>query len=104
MLPSGNGPLGLKPSGSKDPFGLRRRVLGIIRIIIAQRLNFSLHALIVRAAKLFGGAGDHSIGNQSIKDRLISEVETFFKNRIRSIFEEMEFAYDEIDASMANVT
>jgi glycyl-tRNA synthetase beta chain len=95
--------LGLKPSGSKDPFGLRRRVLGIIRIIIARRLNFSMHDLVVGAAGLFDGPGDRGAGNRGAGDLAISEVEAFFKNRIRSIFEEMEFAYDEIDASMANV-
>jgi glycyl-tRNA synthetase beta chain len=110
--------LGLKPSGSKDPFGLRRRVLGIIRIIIARRLNFSMRELIAGAAELFGkaggrkaggggagdqGAGGRGVNNPPVPESLIPEAEAFFKNRIRSIFEEMEFAYDEIDASMANV-
>ena len=84
--------IGLKPKGSKDPFGLRRRVLGIIRIIIGARFGHSVRALIEKSSLLYGTSPG-----------LVEEVSSFFKNRIRSIFEEMGFSYDEIDASMANV-
>jgi len=86
--------IGLKPKGSKDPFGLRRKVLAIIRIIIAQKLNFSMRALVENVASLY-----------SIKNKidLIAEIEDFFKNRIKTIFADMGFSYDEIEASLTNV-
>ncbi|MBN2325304.1 MAG: glycine--tRNA ligase subunit beta [Spirochaetes bacterium] len=82
---------GQKPSGSKDPFALRRKVLAIIRIIIARGLNFPLGGLIRRSAPLFEKIS--SVG-------FIADVEEFFKARTRTIFSDMGFAYDEIDASI----
>ena len=43
--------LGKKPSGSSDPFGLRRAALGIVRILIEGGLDTELPALIAKAAK-----------------------------------------------------
>jgi len=86
--------IGLKPKGSKDPFGLRRKVLTIIRIIIGLELRFSLRHVMVESLQLY-----------PMKDRaaLSEELEFFFQNRIKSIFLEMGFSYDEIDASLAGV-
>jgi glycyl-tRNA synthetase beta chain len=42
--------IGQPPSGDKDPFGLRRAALGVMRIIIEQGLDLDLHTLIGRAA------------------------------------------------------
>ncbi|MGH8311363.1 MAG: glycine--tRNA ligase subunit beta, partial [Steroidobacteraceae bacterium] len=41
-----------KPTGTRDPFGLRRAALGIVRIIIEKRLELDLRALIRRAADM----------------------------------------------------
>jgi glycyl-tRNA synthetase beta chain len=84
--------IGLKPKGSKDPFALRRKVLAIIRIVIGLRLHFSIKNLIGGAMKLY-----HSQDPSA----LTSELERFFQSRVRSIFGEMGFSYDEIEASLA---
>ncbi len=86
--------IGLKPKGSKDPFALRRKVLAIIRIIIGLHLHFSIRALIDGALKIYPVNDEKSVKR---------DLELFFQNRIRSIFAEMGFAYDEIDASMSGV-
>jgi glycyl-tRNA synthetase beta chain len=86
--------IGLKPKGSKDPFALRRKVLAIIRIIIGLNLHISMRALIDGALKLFRVDDVVSVKR---------DLELFFQNRIRSIFAEMGFAYDEIDASILGV-
>jgi glycyl-tRNA synthetase beta chain len=44
--------LGKKPSGNKDPFGLRRQALGLIRILIECRIDVDLPALLVAAVEL----------------------------------------------------
>ena len=41
-----------KPTGTRDPFGVRRAALGVVRIIIEKRLELDLRALIRRAAEL----------------------------------------------------
>ena len=42
---------GMKPTGSKDPLGVRRQVIGILRILRERHLGFSPSALLVSAAK-----------------------------------------------------
>jgi len=87
--------IGAKPSGSKDPFALRRKVFGVVRILIAQELNFSMRGLIEEVSGLYT--------NSSKKSALMDDVHGFFIERIRSIFSDMGFAYDEINASLEGV-
>jgi len=86
--------IGLRPKGSKDPFGLRRKVLAIIRIVINLHLHFSFSSLLSDILPLY------TLNNEPETCR---EIETFFINRIKSIFNEMGFSYDEIDASLAGL-
>lgn len=44
--------IGQKPSGTKDPFGLRRAAIGVLRIVLEHRLDIDLVALIARATGL----------------------------------------------------
>jgi len=44
--------IGQKPSGTRDPFGLRRAAIGVLRMLIERRLDLDLRALIERAAAL----------------------------------------------------
>jgi glycyl-tRNA synthetase beta chain len=44
--------LGRKPSGNRDPFGLRRAALGVVRIAVEKRLDLDLPRLIEEACKL----------------------------------------------------
>jgi glycyl-tRNA synthetase beta chain len=44
--------IGQKPTGTKDPFGLRRAAIGILRILIEKQLDLDLQALIGRAVAL----------------------------------------------------
>jgi glycyl-tRNA synthetase beta chain len=44
--------IGQKPSGTKDPFGLRRAAIGVLRILIEKKLDLDLRALVARAVAL----------------------------------------------------
>jgi glycyl-tRNA synthetase beta chain len=44
--------IGQKPSGTKDPFGLRRAAIGVLRILLEKKLDLDLRALIARAGEL----------------------------------------------------
>jgi glycyl-tRNA synthetase beta chain len=44
--------IGQKPTGTKDPFGLRRAAIGVLRTLIEKRLDLDLRALIERAVAL----------------------------------------------------
>jgi glycyl-tRNA synthetase beta chain len=47
--------VGKRPTGSKDPYGLRRAALGVLRILIEGRLDLDLHQHLVRAVSLQPG-------------------------------------------------
>jgi glycyl-tRNA synthetase beta chain len=47
--------IGQAPTGDRDPFGLRRAALGIVRILVERHLALSLHDLIAAAIKEYGG-------------------------------------------------
>ena len=58
--------IGQQPTGEKDPFGLRRAALGVIRIVVEQQLPLSLHELVNAAFAGFGGkVGDSRTDLQS---------------------------------------
>jgi glycyl-tRNA synthetase beta chain len=67
--------IGLKPSGTADPYGLRRLALGILHIVEERSLPLSLKALIAEAS--------HQLENQlpEVSKDLTTEVITFFKRR-----------------------
>jgi glycyl-tRNA synthetase beta chain len=44
--------IGQKPSGTKDPFGLRRAAIGALRILVEKKIDLDLRALVTRAAAL----------------------------------------------------
>jgi glycyl-tRNA synthetase beta chain len=88
--------LGLKPTGSKDPFGLRRAAQGIVQIL----LNRDIREVKVSIAKLIDVAmevyGQQATGN--VKDDLLA----FFADRVSTILQASawQFEYDEIRAVM----
>jgi glycyl-tRNA synthetase beta chain len=50
--------IGQKPSGTKDPFGLRRAAIGVLRILLEKKLDLDLRALVTRATALQPLRGD----------------------------------------------
>ena len=67
---------GEKPSGSKDPFALRRQALGIIRIIIDNKINLNLNHLVIFTLGLYKN-------EISINDEAKEQIILFLSERIR---------------------
>jgi glycyl-tRNA synthetase beta chain len=89
---------GLVPTGSSDPFALRRATLGIVKIIIERKLPFSLSAAISKAASILA-AGQKGISAGPEVERAVTE---FLLDRARYAFKERwGFAYDEVNAVLA---
>ena len=90
--------VGLSPTGSSDPFGLRRAGLGIVKIILERKLPVSLAESISAAARgLWGYAPKIKVAPEVEKS-----VFDFLIDRARYVFLEREgFAYDEINAVVA---
>ena len=71
--------MGKKPSGNRDPFGLRRAALGIVRILVERGMDVDLKAMIVQA-------GEQQPKTRNDADELASEVYGFIADRLRRYF------------------
>lgn len=87
--------IGLAPTGDKDPFALRRHALGIIRMLIEQRLPLSLSHLLAQAAQQFAG-------NAQFSDP-IADAQNFIYDRLRGQLRERGYAPDAIEAVVASM-
>ncbi len=83
-----------KPSSSKDPYGLRRLALGVIRIILENKKEFKLKDLINYSQILHEDQG-FSLQN----DNLQKEITNFLMDRLKFYMKEKKIRYDIIEAS-----
>ena len=82
--------IGQVPTGDKDPFGLRRHALGILRILIETPIDLPLDALLKSAA------GNFPAG--ILGASVASDVETFMLDRLRGYLRERDFEVPHIEA------
>lgn len=85
--------IGQAPTGSKDPFALRRAALGVLRIMIEAGLDLDLQARIDQAVSLLKA-------KLSEKDTA-TQVYDFLMERLRAYFQDQGVAYDTFDAVLA---
>jgi len=89
---------GLIPTGSRDPFALRRAGSGIVRILLERKLTLSLRAAIAQA---FACVADGGIPVED-RDQVARQVSAFLEERTRHLFREVRgFPYDEVNAVFA---
>src|SRR5690625_818329 len=80
--------VGLIPSGSQDPYGLRRQAVGLLRILTKENWNISVEELLSYALKLY-----------NITDvEIDSKLKEFMKNRAAFILKEQKLDHDIIEA------
>ncbi len=84
--------IGLQPSGDKDPYGLRRAALGVVRILVERALPLDLVELLRDAHAAYAG--------RAAKDAA-GELHAFILERLRSTLRDRDYASDEIDAVLA---
>lgn len=87
--------LGLIPTGSRDPFGLRRAAQGVVRIALEGGLAVDLEAVAAKAASLYGDRLTRS------PEQILEDLRPFLADRIRYILGLAGYAYDEIEAALA---
>ncbi len=86
---------GQQPTGSKDPFGLRRCAQGAVRIVLEGRLPIDLDLLAAKAVRLYGD-------RLAIKaEEVLERVRPFLRDRLRFLLGREGFEYDEIEAALA---
>jgi glycyl-tRNA synthetase beta chain len=85
--------LGQKPSGVKDPFGLRRAALGVLRILIETPLDLDLEQLLQSAARSLQGQVDAAAAVPGVFD--------YMMERFKAYYAERGLAADLVDAVLA---
>jgi glycyl-tRNA synthetase len=83
---------GFKPSGTRDPFALRRAALGIIQVLVDGELHINLGEAIARAADLLPLPAD---------DTVQADVLDYILQRLRGVLLERGLRYDVVDAVLA---
>jgi len=73
--------IGQTPSGSKDPFALRRSTLGILRILIEKKLDLDLKILISDATELLGDKITNSDTQQQVFDFFIARFRDWYQQK-----------------------
>ncbi len=89
--------LDMQPSGSQDPYALRRQALGICHIIIRHQLPLSLRALV-------GQSYDATAAKNELvfdKEKTVALALAFFEQRMQNILSLDGYSYDVINAVLA---
>ncbi len=84
-----------KPTSSKDPFALRRAAIGLLRVIIENKLSFKLRDLISYAIRLYQEQGVE-IKNENTEHQVLE----FIKERMRNVLKLKNIKADIIEASV----
>lgn len=85
--------IGIKPSGSQDPYALRRQALGVVNTILDMGLTLDLHKVIARAYE-----GLKAVKTTKSQADTIDELTDFILQRMRGVLLERGLSYDVIDA------
>jgi glycyl-tRNA synthetase beta chain len=92
--------LSLEPSGSKDPFALRRQANGIVRIIAETKLPLDLRMLLREARLAYKGSEAEKKFRKD--EETTHALKAFFRERVEFYLRDVRgFAYDEVNAVLA---
>ena len=80
--------IGQQPTGDKDPYGLRRAALGVIRILVENQLSLSLASLVDAAF-------------EPCANKAQTELRSFFTERMRSFFLERGYTANEVESVLS---
>lgn len=80
--------IGQPPTGSKDPFALRRATLGVLRIIIEKGLDIDLKDLVRLAVD------QHQVIKTEDRSRITDQVVEFMLERLRAYYEDRKISID----------
>ena len=86
---------GLIPTGSQDPYALRRQTIGILNILLGSEWNISLCPIFKASMELLNVAADK-------QEELLNQVEEFFTLRLKNIFLDREVPHHVIDLLLSN--
>ena len=89
---------GLIPTGSQDPYALRRQAQGILSTILTAPYAFSLRAMVQYALEQL------KLTDAEVQEKLQQEVAEFFRLRLKNLLLEQNVRYDIVDAILEGDT
>jgi glycyl-tRNA synthetase beta chain len=87
--------IGLVPTGTADPYALRRQCLGCINIILNRQYTLSLTDIVTKAVSLLEGKSTRPM------DEVCADVLAFFSGRLSNMLTAQGFSYDVVDAVLS---
>ncbi len=84
--------VGLVPTGSADPFALRRAALGIVRVLLGKQISLSLRELLKTTTEF---------QPIPVSDEFITQAHDFIVGRLRVLLSEWGWRYDLIEAALS---
>lgn len=88
---------GLIPTGSQDPFALRRQALGIVNMLKEAQYHISLSQLVAKAMELL------KIADAGQQAKLQKDVADFMKLRLKNVLADADIRYDVVEAVFVTV-
>jgi glycyl-tRNA synthetase beta chain len=85
--------IGIRPTGSQDPYALRRQSLGILQILLEHKVPVSFEEIIGRALTLL-----KTKLNDLDEVSLVAEIKSFAWQRLRYLFQEKGIDYDIVES------
>lgn len=92
--------IGIQPTGSQDPYALRRQAQGIVGILINAGWDISLKKLFAESYESFNQQG---VKLQPLAE-ILPALHDFFLQRLRYVLQEQGLRYDTIDAALTNAS
>ena len=87
--------IGIQPTGSQDPYALRRQALGVLNILMDSKLDINLKELVELALNNYSNL-------EFNKEEVVNSIMEFFKERIKNLFRDLGIRYDVIDAILSS--
>jgi len=85
--------IGMKPTGAKDPFGLRRAALGLLRVLIEKKLDLDVRDLVTKSVATYGDKLNEDFNPE--------ELITYILERLRGYYQEQSQQPDVVEAVLA---
>ena len=85
------------PTGSQDPFALRRQALGLVNMMVEAEYSLSLSSVVSLAMDLYG------MKDTAARAKMQQDVADFMRLRLKNVLADRKIRYDVVDAVLGNV-